>query len=862
MNTFLATKKIEEAMNTFYSLLSHNVKPNEFTFGKLYFNLAQTKHIKYAREILDYQIKANIPLNVISGNVLISFFSKCEKQDLVELVYKTIARHTKPNEITFLSTLSGISNHKQFEFCQLVLQDFNKSDISPNLKLRTVIIAAKIRVDDRTASETYENLIKDRREHSLVLYLTLITACSDVGNFKLGKMIYDDMIGSQLIPDAPLLNASIKLLLLSGDEQEAHRLFDRFGKACQATTSTYVVLLSTCTKVQSWDFGNLVAHKLMTSSFKYEEKPVAALINMYMKQGDADKAVQIYKSHRHNFSPSSWVVLLTAVADAGDADFSALLCDDVQVSTVSVKNAKLRMLLKVERTEDAFQEYEDTTVEPDEITFGIIIEGCTKTGNFVFGRRVVADLARRNIAWSLQLKTIIVKFYIHSGDLSKAAEMHKERGNVDILYYGSLLNACANTLNLNFGKKLIEELQREKLECTTTVSNIIINLYLKCNDIWSAQEVYNNINKHGHSPNNVTYMTLLMECANTGNFEFGMRVYKDMMMSNLKVDTVLLTLVCGMLIKCGRIDDALEIEEKMIHEGPKPDEHMYISMMLSCAEIAAQPVAKKLHDLVLKRGYSSVKIDNALLMMYGRCGPQSVDKALQIFHSSEQDSTTYSTMIYILSLHRCVDKALDLLEEMKMKRLKIDHFALVGALNACSHGNRVDEALQLINDAETVYHITPDLQLHNIVVDTLARAGHLDQAEEYATKMTDTNIVTYMAILSGCKKFRDVQRAERVSTILFKKTPDSAAAYILLGNIYGQDLMWDKRKQVMDVLETKDLKKVPGRSSVYIGTFSEQHEDRRFYGRSYTFVVEDEHLPFKKEVAMLLNETRIRLENE
>ena len=70
------------------------------------------------------------------------------------------------------------------------------------------------------------------------------------------------------------------------------------------------------------------------------------------------------------------------------------------------------------------------------------------------------------------------------------------------------------------------------------------------------------------------------------------------------------------------------------------------------------------------------------------------------------------------------------------------------------------------------------------MINLLARAGHLNEAEYLINKAPFSNIsVAWLSLLSACKIHVDEQRGFKVASQCFQADPQNTAPYIILSNI-------------------------------------------------------------------------------
>jgi hypothetical protein len=84
-----------------------------------------------------------------------------------------------------------------------------------------------------------------------------------------------------------------------------------------------------------------------------------------------------------------------------------------------------------------------------------------------------------------------------------------------------------------------------------------------------------------------------------------------------------------------------------------------------------------------------------------------------------------------------------------------------------------------------LHGVTPAAMHNSCVIDVLARAGRLGEAEAFAASVDATDAVSIMTMLSACRIHGDVPRAERLARLLIDAEPTNAAPYVVLCNVYS-----------------------------------------------------------------------------
>ena len=160
-------------------------------------------------------------------------------------------------------------------------------------------------------------------------------------------------------------------------------------------------------------------------------------------------------------------------------------------------------------------------------------------------------------------------------------------------------------------------------------------------------------------------------------------------------------------------------------------------------------LGKKIHSQINESGIEwNIEMKTSLLNMYSKCG--SIDDARSIFDNMEsKDIISWNAMISGYGQNGNSKEAIELFQQMQQSGIQPDSITFIALLNACSHAGLVDEALHYFNTMKDQYQITPDVTHYNCVVDTLGRAGRLEEAENLIKTMPQPDIITWITLL-GC----------------------------------------------------------------------------------------------------------------
>ncbi|TXG74326.1 hypothetical protein EZV62_002905 [Acer yangbiense] len=301
----------------------------------------------------------------------------------------------------------------------------------------------------------------------------------------------------------------------------------------------------------------------------------------------------------------------------------------------------------------------------------------------------------------------------------------------------------------------------------------------------------------------------------------------------------------------GKPQEALAIFRQLqLSKNANPDELTFVSSLSSCAQLGAMDVGEWIHENIKKQRMKlNCHLTTSLIDMYSKCG--NLEKALDVFHSVERrDVFVWSSMIAGLAMHGRGRAAIDLFYRMHEAKVKPNAVTFTNVLCACSHSGLVKEGRMFFNQMEPVYGVVPGVKHYACMIDILDRAGLLEEAVEFIVKMPITpSASVWRALLGACKIHENVELAEQACSQLLELEPENDGALVLLSNIYAKTGKWDNVSELRKHMTVSGLQKERGWSSVEVN------------GTLHKFLAADNSHPLSKEIYSKLDEIVAKLKS-
>jgi pentatricopeptide repeat protein len=188
--------------------------------------------------------------------------------------------------------------------------------------------------------------------------------------------------------------------------------------------------------------------------------------------------------------------------------------------------------------------------------------------------------------------------------------------------------------------------------------------------------------QQGVRPNSVTFVGVLNACASMIVLEEGRFVHQQIIQSGLETDVFVANSLVDMYAKCGRIEDAwkvfnkmpspdvvtwnatvlghvkcgqgqkaLELFQQMQQEGVQPNSVTFMGVLNACASMIVLEEGRCVHQHIIGWGWNSdVFVGSSLVDMYAKCG--SMKDAWSVFNKMpSQDVVTWTTILGGCAMH-------------------------------------------------------------------------------------------------------------------------------------------------------------------------------------------------------------------
>ncbi|PON56947.1 Tetratricopeptide-like helical domain containing protein [Parasponia andersonii] len=383
------------------------------------------------------------------------------------------------------------------------------------------------------------------------------------------------------------------------------------------------------------------------------------------------------------------------------------------------------------------------------------------------------------------------------------AGLHQSRGTLN-----KLMVFCTDPSlgNLGYAEKVFDFSREPSL----FIYNVMIKAFAKKGSFGRVLLLFDRLREVGLWPDNFTYPFVLKAIGCLGQVQEGRKVHGFVVKTGLEFDTF----VCNSLIdmyaqlgevvyftelfeemperdsvswnvtisayvRCRRFADAVSVFGRMrVESNEKPDEATVVTTLTACTSMKNLELGKEIHDYVRNNLDFTVRISNALLDMYAKCGLLYVarkifdemptknvicwtsmvsgyvnygklDEARELFEKSPiRDVVLWTVMINGYVQYNRFDEAMILFQEMQNRRVKADKYTMVALLTGCAQLGALQEG-KWIHGCIDEHGIKIDAVVGTALIEMYSKCGCIDESLAIFEGIRDKDKASWTSIICG-----------------------------------------------------------------------------------------------------------------
>ncbi|KAL8498541.1 hypothetical protein ACS0TY_021755 [Phlomoides rotata] len=570
--------------------------------------------------------------------------------------------------------------------------------------------------------------------------------------------------------------------------------------------------------------------------------------------------------------PISRLLSFMALDENGDLRHANSVFSQIHEPNVYIWNTIIRGCVKKKYFEMGFCYFVRMVKEcldMDKRSYVFGLKACGGLEDSRVGESVYCRIWKVGFVGDVIVRNSLIHFYCESGKIRCANRVFYDSEIRDVVSWTSIIDGNVKNEMVDDALKLFDEMLESRVEPNDVTMVAVLSACAQKGDLRLGERILGFAERIGVGFSLNTMNAMLDMYVKCGGLEKAREIFEKMGVKDIFSWTSMINghaknrdvefarklfdempvrnvvswnAMIGGYSQNNRPKEALELFHEMEREGFVPMESTLASVLSACAQSGYMDIGQRIHDYYIKqkRIPLTVILGNAFIDMYAKCG--NIDMARGIFDNMKKDLVSYNSMIVAYASHGDADKALSLFERILDSGFKPDAITFVGLLSACAHGGLVQKGWDCFRDMES-FGLTPAMEHYACMVDLLGRVGLLEEACGLIKSMPmEPDEAIWGALLNGCRMHSNVELGKLAAEKLIVLDPKDSGTYVLLASLCANKRKWGDVRLARSLMREKGVKKTPGSSLIEVE------------GEFHEFLVGDESHPNSKAIYKVLAE--------
>ncbi|GAV68579.1 PPR domain-containing protein/PPR_2 domain-containing protein/DYW_deaminase domain-containing protein [Cephalotus follicularis] len=378
-----------------------------------------------------------------------------------------------------------------------------------------------------------------QRAHGLSVVLGLEVSNVFVGSAlvnmyaKFGKMRDARLVAGQVVDkDVVLHTALIVGYSQQGQDSEALEVFgNMINEGIKANEYTFASILIACGNLEGLSNGKSIHGLIIKSGFESVVASQTSLLTMYSKCGIISDSLKIFKR----------------IANPNQVTWTSLIVGLVQNGREEVALKKFRQMIH-------------NSIKPNSFTLSTVLRACSSLAMLEEGKQIHAIVTKIGLDRDRYAGAALIDLYGKCGNTVMAKLVFDALGEVDVVSINSMIYSYSQN---GYGR--------------------------------DALELFNRMKDLGLKPNDVTFISVLLACNNSGLVVEGCRIFASIENNNCELTNDHYACMVDMLGRAGRLEEA----EMLIKHVKNPDVVLWRTLVSACRIHGEVDMAERIMDKII-----------------------------------------------------------------------------------------------------------------------------------------------------------------------------------------------------------------------------------------------------------------------
>ena len=399
---------MKECLSLFWEMRDNEIYPDGIVISSMLLGFGNSMIVSEGKAFHGLVIRRHYLLDQMVHNALLSMYCKFGQLTVAEKLFRRVP---EPNNESWNTMIFGYGKIGLEEKCIKLFREMQRIGIELDSNSLVSMVSSCSQLGETYLGRSLHcYIIKHSMDENVMVVSSLIDLYVKSGNLNIAWKIF---CGTQR--DIITWNTLISSYTNSGHYAEAVALFEKMIlENLKPNLATLVILLSACSHLASLEKGERVHHYIKEKGIEFNISLATALVDMYAKCGQLEKARKLFNTIKER-DDISWNVIISGYGMHGHA------------------NSAIEM----------FQQMEKSNVKPNGLTFLALLSACAHAGLVKEGKCLFNRMQDYSIKPNLKHYACMVDLLGRSGNLQEAEALVLSMPfSPDGGVWGALLSAC------------------------------------------------------------------------------------------------------------------------------------------------------------------------------------------------------------------------------------------------------------------------------------------------------------------------------------------------------------------------------------------------------------------------------------
>ncbi|KAG8369058.1 hypothetical protein BUALT_Bualt15G0110800 [Buddleja alternifolia] len=359
---------------------------------------------------------------------------------------------------------------------------------------------------------------------------------------------------------------------------------------------TYPILIQGCSINPSEFEGREVHDHVVKMGFESDVYVVNNLVNMYGVCGNVRDARKVF-DESPVLDSVSWNSMLAGYVLRGNVDEAKLFYNQMPKRNVIASNSMIVLLGKSGRVNEAhqlFNELEEKDLVSwtalmscyeqngmygealdlfsnmcnkgfsiDEVVFVAVLSACSHLLSLRIGELVHGLVLRIGFESYVNLQNALIHMYSKCGDVLAAQKLFNTGSFLDLISWNSMISGYLKCGLLEKARELFDNMPEKDVVSWSSM----ISGYAQHDKFPETLTLFHDMQREGVKPDETTMVSVVSACTQLSALDQGKWVDAYIRKNGIKVNIILGTTLINMYMKCGSVENAVEVFYRMEEKG-------------------------------------------------------------------------------------------------------------------------------------------------------------------------------------------------------------------------------------------------------------------------------------------------------